>query len=143
MFLFYKHNSHFLKNIRCISSFGFRLKRLPPMRETWVWSLGQEDPLEKEMVTHSSNLAWRISWTGKPGRLQSMGSQRVGHDWATSLFFISFLSLHFLYFLFSPLYLCFVSVYSGFPLLPTDFFVVCLNLKVRYKRLPGSFVCIC
>ena len=44
---------------------------------------------------------------------------------------------------FISLYLCFVSVYSGFPLLPSDFFVVCLNLKVRYKRLPGSFVCIC
>ena len=62
-----------------------RLKRLPPMQETWVWSLGQEDPLEKEMVTHSSILAWRIPWTEKPGRLQSKGSQRVGHDWATSL----------------------------------------------------------
>ena len=57
-----------------------RLKRLPPMRETWVRSLGQEDPLEKEMATHSSILAWRIPWMGEPGRLQSMGSQRVGHD---------------------------------------------------------------
>ena len=57
-----------------------RLKRLPPMRETRVRSLGREDPLEKEMVTHSSILAWRIPWTEKPGRLQSMGSQRVGHD---------------------------------------------------------------
>ena len=57
-----------------------RLKRLPPMRETRVRSLGQEDPLEKEMVTHSSILDWRIPWTEKPGRLQSMGSQRVGHD---------------------------------------------------------------
>ena len=63
-----------------------RLKRLPPMRETWVWSLGQEDPLEKEMVTHSSIRAWRIPWMEKPGRLQSTGSQRVRHDWATSLF---------------------------------------------------------
>ena len=54
-----------------------RLKHLPPMRETWVQSLGQEDPLEKEMVTHSSILAWRIPWTEKPGRLQSTGSQRV------------------------------------------------------------------
>ena len=62
-----------------------RLKRLPPMRETRVQSLGQEDPLEKEMVTHSNILAWRIPWTEKPGRLQSTGSQRVGHDWATSL----------------------------------------------------------
>ena len=56
------------------------LKRLPAMRETWVQSLGQEDPLEKEMVTHSSILAWRIPWTEKPGRLQSMGLHRVGHD---------------------------------------------------------------
>ena len=57
-----------------------RLKRLPAMRETGVQSLGREDPLEKEMVTHSSILAWRIPWMEKPGRLQSMGSQRVGHD---------------------------------------------------------------
>ena len=57
-----------------------RLKRLPPMRETWVRSLGWEDPLEKEMATHSSILACRIPWTEEPGRLQSMGSQRVGHD---------------------------------------------------------------
>ena len=61
-----------------------RLKRLPPMQETQVQSLGQEDPLEKEMVTHSSILAWRIPWMEKPGRLQSTGSQRVGHDWVTS-----------------------------------------------------------
>ena len=57
-----------------------RLKRLPPMQETWVRSLGREDPLEKEMAIHSSILAWRIPWTEKPGRLQSTGSQRVGHD---------------------------------------------------------------
>ena len=57
-----------------------RLKRLPGMRETRVRSLGQEDPLEKEMATHSSTLAWRIPWREEPGRLQSMGSQRVGHD---------------------------------------------------------------
>ena len=53
--------------------------------ETWVQSLGREDPLEKEMATHSSTVAWKIPWTEEPGRLQSMGSQRVGHDWATSL----------------------------------------------------------
>ena len=52
-----------------------RLKCLPPMRETWVRSLGREDPPEKEMVTHSSIVAWKIPWTKKPGRLQSMGSQ--------------------------------------------------------------------
>ena len=57
-----------------------RLKHLPPMRETRVRSLGQEDPLEKEMATHSSILAWRIPWTEEPGRLQSTGSQRDGHD---------------------------------------------------------------
>ena len=51
------------------------LKRLPAMRETWVRSLGREDPLEKEMATHSSILAWRIPWTEEPGGLQSMGSQ--------------------------------------------------------------------
>ena len=57
-----------------------RVKRLPAMRETWVQSLGQEDPLEKEMATYSSTLAWKIPWTEEPGRLQSMGSQRVGHN---------------------------------------------------------------
>ena len=57
-----------------------RLKRLPAMWETWVRSLGREDPLENEMVTHSSILAWRIPWMEEPGGLQSMGSQRVGHD---------------------------------------------------------------
>ena len=57
-----------------------RLKRLPGMQETLVRSLGWEDPLEKEMATHSSTLAWRIPWREEPGRLQSMGSQRVGHD---------------------------------------------------------------
>ena len=60
-------------------------KRLPKTRETRVRSLGWEDPLEKEMATHSSILAWKIPWTMEPGRLQSMGSQRVGHDWVTSL----------------------------------------------------------
>ena len=53
------------------------------MQETWVESLGQEDPLEKEMAAHSSILAWRIPWTEEPGGLQSMGSQRVGHNLAT------------------------------------------------------------
>ena len=57
-----------------------RLKHLPSMQETWVRSLGQKDFLEKEMATHSSILAWRIPWMEEPGRLQSTGSQRVGHD---------------------------------------------------------------
>ena len=64
---------------------GQRLKRLPAMWKTWVQSLGWEDLLEKEMATHSSILAWRIPWTEKDGGLESMGSQRVGHDRATSL----------------------------------------------------------
>ena len=53
------------------------------MQETWVQSLGREDPLEKGMVTHSSILAWRILWADEPGRLQFMGSQRVGHELTT------------------------------------------------------------
>ena len=67
---------------------GSTVKNLPAMQEipeTWVRSLGQEDPLGKEMVTHSSTLAWKTPWTEKHGRLQSMGSQRVRHDWATDL----------------------------------------------------------
>ena len=57
-----------------------RLKHLPARRETRIQSLSREDPLEKEMATHSSTLTWRIPWTEEPGRLQSMGLQRVGHD---------------------------------------------------------------
>ena len=61
------------------------VKCLPATRKTRVWSLGREDALEKEMATHSSTLAWSILWMDEPGRLQSMGLQKVGHDWATSL----------------------------------------------------------
>ena len=57
-----------------------RAKCLPAMRETWVQFLGQGDPLEKEKATHSGTLAWKIPWTEKPGRLQSIGLQRAGHD---------------------------------------------------------------
>ena len=56
------------------------VKRLATMWETRVQSLGQEDPLEKEMATHSSTLVWKIPWTEEPGRLQSIGSQRLGHN---------------------------------------------------------------
>ena len=58
------------------------VKRLSTMRETQVQSLGREDSLQKEMATHSSTLAWKIPWMEEPGRLQSMGLLRVGHDWA-------------------------------------------------------------
>ena len=56
------------------------VKSLPAMQETWIRSLGWEDPLEKEIATHSSTLAWKIPWIEEPGGLQSMGSQRVGHN---------------------------------------------------------------
>ena len=61
------------------------VKNLPAMQETWVPSLGQEDSLEEGMATHSS-LTWRISWTEEPGRVQSMGSQKVRHSWATNTY---------------------------------------------------------
>ena len=64
----------------CISLVAQRVKYLPAMQETWIQSLHQEDPLEKEMATHSSILACRIPGTEEPGRLQYMGSQKVGHD---------------------------------------------------------------
>ena len=57
-----------------------RLKCLPAIQETWVRSLGWEEPLEKAMATHSSTLAWKIPWMEEPGKLQSMGSLGVGHD---------------------------------------------------------------
>ena len=60
------------------------VKDLPEMQETWVQPLSQEDPLTKGMATHSSILAWRIPWTEAPGRVQSMGSQKVGHSRATN-----------------------------------------------------------
>ena len=66
-------------------NWSYRVKHLPVMCKTQVQSLSLEDPLEKEMATHSSILAWRIPWTEEPGGLQSMGSQRVGHEWVTIL----------------------------------------------------------
>ena len=62
------------------------VKRQPTMWETWVRSLDREDPLEKEVAIHSSTIAWKIPWTEEPGRLQSMGSQRVGHSFTTVSF---------------------------------------------------------
>ena len=65
----------------CLVGFpGSGVKHLPAMLETWVRSLAGKEPLEKEMTTHSSTLAWEIPWTEDPGRLQPMGSQRVGYD---------------------------------------------------------------
>ena len=73
--------SHFHFHFLWASLVTQRVKHLPAMWETWVWSLGQEDPLEKEMATHYSILAWRIPWMEEPGGLQSTGSQRVGNNW--------------------------------------------------------------
>ena len=69
-----------VKQIGYTSPMAQMVKHLPALQETWVRSPGQEDPLEKEMATHSSILAWKIPWTEELGRLQSMGLQRVGHD---------------------------------------------------------------
>ena len=66
--------------VHCTSLVAQSVKNLRAVQETWVRSLGWEDPLEKEMATHSSILAWKISWTEEPGGLQSMGLQRGGHD---------------------------------------------------------------
>ena len=81
-----------IRNLGWVKSETFNLgyvaqtvKRLPTMQETRVQSLGREDLLEKEMAPHSSILVWKIPWTEEPGRLQSMGSRRVGHDWAAEL----------------------------------------------------------
>ena len=62
------------------------VKYLNAMQKTWVWPLGWEEPLKKGVATHPSILAWRISWTEEPGRLQSMESQRIGYNWATNIF---------------------------------------------------------
>ena len=75
-YLLFKNGDLVAQTVKCLST----------MRETRVRSLGREDPLEKETAIHSSTTAWKIPWTEEPGRLQSMGSQRVGHDWETFLY---------------------------------------------------------
>ena len=77
------------KNTRmpAISAGSDAKKNLPAVQETQVWSLGPENPLGKGMATHSSILTWRIPWTEEPGRLQSMGLQRGGHNWVTNYYF--------------------------------------------------------
>jgi len=93
------HSSFYLFLIGCIfliefcwffivnSLVAWTVKCLPTMRESWVQSLGWEYPLEKEMATHSSTHAWKIPWIEEPSGLQSIGSQKVWHDWVTSLDF--------------------------------------------------------
>ena len=102
------------------------VKCLPTRRETWVWSPGREDLLEKEMATHSSILAWKITWTEEPLRLQFMGLQRVRHDWATSLTFIAYISffLKLIYFLLKDNcfigFCCFLQYQKDSPHYTTD-----------------------
>ena len=79
-YLIVLHHSFCYNSLVAVALVAQTVKKLPAVQEIRVRFLGQEDPLEKEMATHSSILAWEIPWTEKPGRLQSMGSQRVGHD---------------------------------------------------------------
>ena len=103
------------------------VKCLPTMRETQVPSLGWEDLLEKEMATHSSILAWKIPWTEGPGRLQSMGSQRVGHNWATSLYFTLYVHLYTSVCVYT--YIC----TSVFPVIYIHLlYTFCTNLNLTY-----------
>ena len=76
----YKWGPFFMVSVMQTLLVAQTVKCLPTMRETWLQTLGWEDLLEKEIATHSSILAWKIPWTEEPRRLQSMGSQRVGHD---------------------------------------------------------------
>ena len=101
------------------------VKNLPAIQETWVLSLGQEDPLEEGMATHSSIFAWRISWTEEPGRLQFMGSERVGHDWSmnTSLQVDEKLHSDLIYFGYNAMYIGFLCVN------------LLLSLQIWYKLL--------
>ena len=90
-----KKQENFIKRSTSASFTGASLvaqtvKHLPAMQETWVPSLGQEDPLEKEMATQSSTLAWKIPWTEKPGGLQSMGLQRIRHNRVTSFLLLEY-----------------------------------------------------
>ena len=73
-------NFHLVIVLLWASQMAQMVKNLPAMQETWIRFLGWEDPLEKGVATHSSILAWRFLWTEEPGGLQSLGSQRVGHD---------------------------------------------------------------
>ena len=78
--LFSRKSPQFTLHLSVTSLVAQTVKHLPTVWDTWVRSLGQEDPLEKETATHSSTLAWKIPWMEEPGGLQSMGSQRVGHN---------------------------------------------------------------
>ena len=87
----------FFQSFTWASPVAQMVKNLPAIWETWVWSLDWKDPLEEGIETHSSILAWRISWTEEPGGLQSKGLHRVRHDWETNIFTFTLSVLHLLY----------------------------------------------
>ena len=97
-----------------------RIKCLSAMRETWIWSLDQEDLVEKEMATHSGTLAWKIPQMQKSGRLQSMGPQSVRHDWATSTGCMPILSLDF-------------SLHDGFKVIALSECSECTRYMVKHN----------
>ena len=121
----------------CIYSASFvaqTVKNLPVVHETRIWTLGQQDPLEKERVTHSSILAWRIPWTEETGVLSSVGSQRVGHDWTANTSYINtyicvyiYIYIYFLCLFTICTYICKWSKYE-FPV----FFTVFINSSNIY-----------
>ena len=93
-FLLGKHQA-IISYLHMASQVAQMVKNLPARQEMWVQSLDWEDPLEKRMATQSNILAWRIPWTEELGRLQSMDSHRVGHDWATNTFTVSYVDYTF------------------------------------------------
>ena len=121
--------------IMALASLAYAVKNLPAMWENRVRSLGWEDTLEMEMATHSSILAWKIPWTERPGGLQSMESQRVGHDWATNTFFHGSIDI-FNLFLFLMLFSS-VSVFAKFFFLWDIWF----SLSQAYLFLVDSYIC--
>ena len=116
------------------------VKNLPAMQETWVWSLGQEDPLEKGMEPHSSILAWWILWTEEPGGLQSMGLQREGQDSTTTKYTHPSTLSHWVLmrpFLRSPGN--WVSPTTGL----TSIFVITLDLDLGWSYCPHLYIRVC
>ena len=125
IYIIYTHTHTHTHTYILTSLVAQTIKHLPAMRETRVQFLGWEDLLEKEMATHSSILAWRIPRTEEPGRLQSMGSQRVGHDWATSL-------THSL----THTYICTYTCIHGYMYICTDICMyVCVCIYIYISRL--------
>ena len=116
------------------------VKCLPAMRETWVRSLGREDPMEKKMATHPSTLAWKIPWTKEPDRLQSMGLQRFGYGWATSLSLNSsrcWASFHFLF----AIVMCLLALLLFFAKESVQF---CSFLSLSFLLVCKSlYMCVC